>query len=529
MKTAFGRIALAAFALLLQAAAALAHASLTASEPADGSVVPSAPAIYRLTFGEPVSPLTLRLVRPDGTAELLHRFRLVDRTVEIDAPAGLGRGTHVLAWRVVSGDGHPIGGSVVFSIGEASAQAPVVAEAVDRVVQGGLWLAKIALSIGLFIGVGGVFAMRVLMPGVTSGRRVAAAALVIGAAGAIVSGGFQGLDALGAPGARLLDPLVWEIGLGTSYGETVGAAIVALLLAALALGVRGMVGAAVAVLALLAATIAPALSGHASAATPQWLMRPAVFLHVLAIALWVGALAPLGLALRRREPGARMALLRFSTAIPAIVGVLIVAGFVLAVVQVERPAALLETAYGQVFLIKLALFIGLLILAAVNRWFLTALAQAGDASATRRLTRAVSVETVLAIAIFAAAAAWRFTPPPRVLAAEAARPAIVEMQSDKAIVVLWIGPARAGPVRVVANVLTVDYAPQEAKEVTVSFASPASGIEPFRRALQRGEGMADWQSDGVAIPLAGTWRVRVDVLISDFETTRLESEIRIRP
>jgi copper transport protein len=234
--------------------------SLTASEPADGSVVQSAPAIYRLTFGEPVSPLALKLVKPDGSAVPLERFRLVDRTVEIDAPAGLGRGTHVLAWRVVSSDGHPIGGSVVFSIGEASAHAPEVADTSDRLVQGGLWLAKIALYVGLFSGVGGIVALRVLMPGVASGRRVVGAALAAGAAGATISGGLQGLDALGASLDRLFDPLIWEIGLGTSYGRTVGAALVAFALGALALVLRRRVGAALAILALLSAGIAPVLS-----------------------------------------------------------------------------------------------------------------------------------------------------------------------------------------------------------------------------------------------------------------------------
>ena len=43
----------------------------------------------------------------------------------------------------------------------------------------------------------------------------------------------------------------------------------------------------------------------------------------------------------------------------------------LAAIQVETPSALLTTAYGRVFLVKLALVLALLILAAVNRWRLT--------------------------------------------------------------------------------------------------------------------------------------------------------------
>lgn len=393
----------------------------------------------------------------------------------------------MLSWRVVSEDGHPIGDSFVFSIGEASAEAPLVEETVDWTVRGGLWLSKLALYVGLFIGVGGTFARRILMPGVSGGSRVIVAARLLGTAGAILSAGFQGLDALGAQSGRIAEPIVWSTGFGTSYGRIVIAA---------------------------------------SAAAPQWLMRPMVFLHATAIAVWIGALAPLGLALRRGEAGALHGLHRFSRVIPAIVAVLILAGAVLAVVQVERPGALLDTAYGQVFLVKLTLLVGLFLLAAINRWSLTAPAKTGDQSAARQLVRSVAVETMIVLLIFGAAAAWRFTPP-RVLAAAAAEPATEYIHTDKALAFIQIMPGRAGEVDVSVNVLTGDFHRLDAKEVTLVLSNPNAGIEPFRRPLTR-RGEANWRTDAVTIPLAGLWRIRVDVLISDFEIVRLEGQIRIR-
>ena len=529
LATALRTSLVAALLLVATATAALAHASLNASAPADGSVTGEAPKAYALTFSEPVSPLTIKLIRPDGSSVPLDRFRVRDRTVEIEPPPELGRGTHVLSWRVVSADGHPIGGSVLFSIGEASAHAPLVDDPVDRTVRAGLWLSRIALYVGLFIGVGGVFALRVLLRGISAGRGIVLAALGIGAVGAILSTGFQGLDALGAPVSRLFDPVVWSAGFGTSFGRTVEMALAAFAIATLGLFLRGILGSIAATVALLAAAGALALSGHASAASPQWLMRPMVFLHVAPIAVWIGALTPLGLALKHNTSGAIMALQRFSRAIPVFVATLVAAGLVIAVVQVERPGALFDTAYGNVFLVKLGLLVGLFILVAVNRWSLTAAVENRDPSATRRLVRSIAVETLVAIAIFGAAAAWRFTPPPRVLAAEARLPASVQLQSDKATVVLWIGPARAGPVDMVANVLTAEFEPFEPREVTVTFSNPNAGIEPFQRTLTRGAGMADWHGTAVTIPLPGVWKVRVDVLVSDFETTRLEGEVRIRP
>lgn len=515
--------------LFWHVATACAHASLTAAEPADGAVVEHAPSRYLLTFSEPASPLALKLVKPDGGSIALDLYQLRDRTVEIEAPSSLSRGTHVLSWRVVSEDGHPIGGSVVFSIGEASVQAPAVENQIDWRVRGGLWLSKLALYVGLFMGVGGVLAKAVLMPRLASGRRFVGAALVIGAGGAILSGGFQGLDALAAPAQNFLDPIVWSAGLTTTYGRTILVSLAAFALAALGLALPRRFDVAAAVAALLTVGVALSLSGHASAAAPQWLMRPAVFLHAVALTVWTGALVPLGLALRRNEGDSKAALRRFSRAIPVFVGVLVATGFALAVVQVQRPAALFDTAYGQVLFVKLMLLVGLFLLAGVNRWSLTESVQSGDESATRRLVRSIAVETVVAIAIFGTAAVWRFTPPPRVLAAQAVEPVTVELQSDKAAVVLWIGPARAGPVNVVANVLAADYGAIEPRQVSITFSKPDAGIEPFKRPLSRGEGMADWHADGVAIPLAGLWQVRVDVLISDFDIARLDGEIRIRP
>jgi copper transport protein len=284
-----------------------------------------------------------------------------------------------------------------------------------------------------------------------------------------------------------------------------------------------------AALALCGTGLALALSGHASSAPPQWLMRPAVFVHAVAIAVWIGALAPLGLALRAGGAGGREALQRFSRTIPAVVAALVLAGIVLSAVQVGTPSALVDTAYGRIFLIKLVLLFGLFLLVAVNRWTLTEPALAREPSASRRLVRSIGVETALAIAIFGVAAAWRFTPPPRSIAVEAMMPAMVQLQSDKTIAVVWAGPARVGPVDLVVNVLTRDFEPFEPKEVSLTLSNPSAGIEPFSRRLERGDGMSDWHARQVIVPIGGQWHVRVNVLIGDFEMDPLEGIIPIRP
>ncbi|RYE80879.1 MAG: copper resistance protein CopC, partial [Hyphomicrobiales bacterium] len=56
-----------AIASLATAGQAMAHAALTKTVPADGAVVASAPGELSLSFSEPVSPLVLNLIGPDGT------------------------------------------------------------------------------------------------------------------------------------------------------------------------------------------------------------------------------------------------------------------------------------------------------------------------------------------------------------------------------------------------------------------------------------------------------------------------------
>jgi copper transport protein len=60
------------------------------------------------------------------------------------------------------------------------------------------------------------------------------------------------------------------------------------------------------------------------------------------------------------------------------------------------------------------------------------------------------------------------------------------------------------------------------------FSNPDAGIEPVRRAAVR-EDDARWRLDDLPIQLAGRWRLRVELLISDFEKVVLEDDIELPP
>ena len=108
----------ALFAVLFAPTTAFAHASLVRAEPADGAMLAETPKVLTLTFNEPVSVLVMRIVAPAG--EVVAAPATAENNIVTVMPPRLHQGSHVLSWRVVSADGHPVGGSLLFSVGAAS-------------------------------------------------------------------------------------------------------------------------------------------------------------------------------------------------------------------------------------------------------------------------------------------------------------------------------------------------------------------------------------------------------------------------
>lgn len=504
---------------------AWAHAALNSAVPADGSVLAASPRQIELVFSEPVSPLALRLIGPDGAARVLERFTLKDHTVVIEPPGTLANGTYALSWRVVSEDGHPVGGSLVFSIGAPSSAAPDPGEQVDVGVRLLLWLSRVGLYLGLFLGCGAAASRAWVGPLTGGAGRFATAMTGLGLLCLPIALGTQGLDALGAAIGAFFQPAIWKAAVATSYAWTIAFAAVALVLALAARRLRSGAAGIAGVVSAMLAGVALASSGHASAAHPQWLMRPAVFLHASAVAAWIGALLPLALALRMEAGGE--ALRRFSSRITIIVAVLLFSGTILVIVQVETPAALLATAYGRVLLAKLALVAIAFALAGFNRWRLTRRAEAGELSARTGMTRLIAVELAVLVAVLGTVALWRFTPPPRAIAAAQAQPASVHIHTLQAMADVSVTPGRAGPVSVEIVLMNGEFGPLPAKELNLGFSNPTAGIEPIEQPARLGQD-GIWRVEALNLPVPGRWQVELEILISDFEMRRIKDAVVIR-
>jgi copper transport protein len=508
---------------LASAPPAWAHASLVGSEPPAGTTLAQPPATLRLDFNEPVSPLIVRLVGPTGEA-VTPAVQAQNSTLTI-VPPRLQRGTYVLSWRVISADGHPVGGSVLFSVGAPSAGLALAALDTDPAVAVAIWATRLLIYLGLFVGIGGAsFIALIAQARPLPGRTEAwfAGAMAGGFTASIVSLGLQGLDGLALPLTQLWRPDVWTSGLATSYGRTAVIAALAMLLGLVSLRARksALVGLC-ASCALAGAGFALALSGHAATAGIERLSRPAVFLHGVCIAFWVGSLLPLAAIVRAGGRG-DAELARFSRLIPIPLAVLIVTGSYLAWLQLDRPDALWTTRYGMVLSGKLAAVLGLLGLAAANRFVLVPHLKARRPGAARPLAASIATESVLALAILGMVALWRFTPPPRALIG--AEPTSIHFHGGKAMAQIEVEPVRARGADMSIDVLDPTFHPLAVKAVTIFLSNPQAGIEPLRREAERA-GEAGWRIDDLRIPVAGRWMLRVDVLIDDFEKETLEDDV----
>ena len=108
---------------VLTAMPASAHATLVSSDPAAGTVLTSAPAQVSLVFSDELNPalVTVTLTGSDGAQRELAAPQVDGTTLTQPLPAV--SGDAVVAYRIVSADGHPVQGTVDFTVDVPAAAA----------------------------------------------------------------------------------------------------------------------------------------------------------------------------------------------------------------------------------------------------------------------------------------------------------------------------------------------------------------------------------------------------------------------
>lgn len=142
---ALGRLLTIVLCLLMGTAVqAQPHPELLGSSPAEGAVLEEPPASLTLEFVDPVTPLVARLTSASGKSVLLQPPAVEGRRLTYTLPPGLPGGSHLVSWRVTSGEGHAVAGASLFSVGAPTgAAAPV---------RPGPWALRSLMLAGLVLG-----------------------------------------------------------------------------------------------------------------------------------------------------------------------------------------------------------------------------------------------------------------------------------------------------------------------------------------------------------------------------------------
>ncbi|MBH1934759.1 copper resistance protein CopC/CopD [Streptomyces sp. AV19] len=393
------------------AGTASAHAALTATDPRQGSVVPTAPARIELTFSEGVllGADSVRVLDPKGTRVDAGKPVHTDGRSETAAVAlrpGIADGTYTVAWQAVSADSHPVAGAFTFSVGAPSRTTAEVAVAGTDPVVGTLYdIARYAAYAGFALLVGGcVFAgacraarpVQKLAVGGWITLFVSTAVLLL------LRGAYTG----GKGPGSVLDLALLGDALSTKPGAAMLTRLLLLSAAAVFLALLfgsytregapplrdrpsvacGLAAGGTVVAAGLAATWAAA--EHASQGVQPWLAMPVDVAHLLAVGVWLGGLAALLAALRADDALPREAVRRFSRLAFGAVCVLVVTGLYQSWRQVGSWSALTGTDYGRWLLVKVALVAAMVASAVFSRRWTARLADGVRPSGPRTGTPA---------------------------------------------------------------------------------------------------------------------------------------------
>ena len=210
-----------------------------------------------------------------------------------------------------------------------------------------------------------------------------------------------------------LDPMVLGMVTDSPLGTSVTLRLIGLaLILAILLPWRGSQWIAAAGALVVAASFA--FRGH-TLEEPRLLLGLLITVHILGLAFWIGAVAPLAWASVRREADLAGPLAQeFGEKALWVVGALVAAGALTLLLFGAATPQALATPYGQAFTVKLALFAGILSLAAMNKMRLTPALLAAAPGAGDRLRRSIWFEAALVGAILlTTAAVTTVSSPPR--------------------------------------------------------------------------------------------------------------------
>ncbi len=414
----------AALGALVVPAVAMAHATLERASPGEQSRIERPPDEVLLRFDQSVvAPSEALVVLAADGRRASGVVTQTEHGTVIRAPvSGLRRGeAYTVRWRMLSADGHVGTGVYTFGVG---VEPPPPTEAVGA--SGMTWRDDVArwalfVSLSLLLGVVGIRLL--VLPRVVD-PRVERRVHLLGTGGAVLAlnAGIVGFvlrsaNALHVSGVDLLYADLSPFAESTRFGiaflvTTLGfGACLTILVVSWALDRPGLRWPAF--LLAVALVWGYPLSGHqATEPNASALGQVADWVHLVTAMLWVGGVLTLAVVVWPLAPDLRrVAFLRFSRIAIALVGLLVVAGTVVAIERLPTVASLWETGYGRALLVKLGLVALALAWGGVHHTFVRPRLERGEVSG--RVGRSLLGESTVAMAILLVAAVLvNGAPPP---------------------------------------------------------------------------------------------------------------------
>lgn len=515
-----------------------AHAALERSEPAAGATLESPPDEIRIWFTEPLEQAYTGADLLTATGEAVPDVVATispdnPRLLVVGLPADVAPGAYTVAWRTLSSaDGHTLDGYFGFQVG-AGVTPGVTPDAAStgqadtaRQISRGLALVGLAALLAIAPMTLGIFdplaaANARLGTAIRRALRrytvLAAALALLGSGAALVA---QAMAI--APHADIVAALLQTLG-DTRYGQLwllrFALLLVLIIILAGALGDSRHLNRRMLWLATIVGFVVPipfSLLSHAAAQVDGQLTAIAIdVLHLLTAALWGGGLFMLAVvllpALRTATPDQRRAALgqaipRFSVLGVAAWVILLLSGIYASWLQVGTFEALRTTSYGQTLLLKGALLLPILALAAYHLrrgWG----GLAGNEG--RRLAATLALEALIVVAVLLAVGRLIGLEPAREVAASRTPgvltlPVSFDVSEGARDGHLTISPGVAGNN---SFTLQVEGEPVEAGSAAVlRFLLPGAGIGEQELALPE-VATNQFSATGSELGLAGQWEV----------------------
>jgi len=562
-------ILLAVVLALLLVAPAEAHATLVRSEPAAGALLTAAPKELVLEFSERLDPSfsAVRLLNSNNQV-----VNVGPGVIDPAAPhvlrlalAALPKDSYTALWKVRSADdGHVTEGSLPFGVGVAvtttalipplgapdpATLPPAPLDALTR------WLNALMAAVAL----GGLpFALLVWRPPWRAAQRAGADCqatdvamtrtlrrlLIVGGALFLLTNQLflvaQAATAAGVPLAQAVGaPLLQLLG-GRSGMLWLARVALTLLISAIALRLPPVgQGRAwpwwVALVLGGAALLTISLNSHGAAVPNATALAVALdWLHLAAMAAWLGGLIPLAIALRAAQRDAAgefpLATLipRFSRLAASCIVILTLTGVYNYLIHVNGLDLLAATTYGRALLVKLGLFGVLLLSGGLNLFILSRRLRTSGNRLARAFGRSVRGELVAGALLLLAVGVMTSVAPSNTAWEEHERQGIAQVATVGAVdLTLRIAPAQIGDNEIAVDV--VDRRPgaqAAASKVLLRFNMLGHPMAPLQTEA-RLSNTQRYSTRGSFLSMGGRWNIEVVLRRAGFDDVKHTFQVDI--